>query len=191
MKKLPIAKRNQLIMVLLGAVGLIALVYSILIEPQNEQNLKLNAKINTEAARLKQMKTEIKLMDDVSNKLAVLEQQRNVEEQDVVSGDIYAWTYDTLRHFNKSSYHVDIPNLSQPTVSDVDLIPDFPYRQAKFNITGTALYQDLGKFVADFENKFPHIRLNNLTIEPANTPGGGAERLDFRMDIIALTRPTQ
>jgi len=189
MKKLPITKRNQLIAVMLGAVGLIALVYIVLIQPENEQISQLNSKINSEDARLQQMKAEIKQMNDVSNALAAAELQLNLAAADVVSGDVYAWTFDTLRRF-RSSYHVDIPSLSQPTASDVDLIPNFPYRQVKFSINGTALYQDLGKFVADFENKFPHIRLNNLTIEPTNATGGTPERLDFRVDIIALTRPT-
>jgi len=189
MKRLSPAKRNLLFMVILGTVGLIAVVYLILIQPQNDKINELARKIGTETGRLQQMKTEITQMSAITSTLADAEQQLNHAEEDVVSGDVYAWTYDTLRRF-KSSYRVDIPNLSQPAAGDVDLIAGFPYKQVKFSVNGTAFYHDLGKFVADLENKFPHIRLNNLVVEPASVPGGPPERLSFRMDIIALTRPT-
>jgi Tfp pilus assembly protein PilO len=189
MKQLPPKKRNQLAIVLICAAGLIVLVYIALIQPQNDLNRELKAKTNAEIVRLQQMKSEIKEMDATTSTLAEWEQQLHVAEQDLVSGDPFAWAYDTLRHFNKSSYHVDIPTVSQPTLGNVNLPPQFPYRQVKFSLNGTAQYQDLGRFIADFENKFPHIRLNNLTLEPSSTPdGGAAERLDFRIDILALTR---
>jgi Tfp pilus assembly protein PilO len=192
MKKLPAAKRNQLILVIIGTVGLIVLVYFILIQPQNEQNQKLAVKINSEAVQLDQMKTEIRQKGEITATLTNLEGQLKSAEEDVVSGDVYAWTFDTLRRFKGSYHDVDVPSLSQPTYGEVDLIPGFPYRQVKFSINGSGLYQDLGKFIADFENKFPHIRLNNLALDPAgpSAAGGSTERLNFRLDIIALTRPT-
>ena len=61
--------------------------------------------------------------------------------------------------------------------------------QIKVNINGTAYYHDLGKFIADFENNFPHIRIVNLTIEPASAGEPGNEKLSFRMDIVALVKP--
>jgi len=74
-------------------------------------------------------------------------------------------------------------------MGDVDVLPQFPYRQIKVNISGTAYYHDLGKFIADFENTFPHIRVVNLTVEPLNITGLGNEKLSFRMDIVALAKP--
>ena len=69
------------------------------------------------------------------------------------------------------------------------MLPQFPYKQIRVNINGTAYYHDLGKFIADFENTFPHIRIVNLTIEPVNTADPGNEKLSFRMDIVALVKP--
>jgi len=48
----------------------------------------------------------------------------------------------------------------------------------------------LGKFVADFENKYPHCRVVNLTADPAGNGPNAGERLGFRMDIVALVKPT-
>ena len=67
----------------------------------------------------------------------------------------------------------------------MDLIPNFPYKQVRVSLNGTAYYQDLGKFVADFENNFPHIRLVNLMIEPV----GQTEQLNFHVDMVALVKP--
>jgi hypothetical protein len=69
-------------------------------------------------------------------------------------------------------------------MGDVDLIPNFPYKQVKFSLTGTAYYHDLGKFIADLENNFPHIRVVNLAIGS----NGDSELLSFRVDIVALVK---
>ena len=103
-------------------------------------------------------------------------------------GDLYSWTYNTIRLF-KTPYQVDIPEIGHPDVGPVDLFPSFPFKQVKFTITGTAYYHDLGKFIADFENTYPHIRVVNLQIQPADA-ADGAEKLSFRMDIIALVKST-
>ena len=71
----------------------------------------------------------------------------------------------------------------------MDLLPSFPYKQIQFTINGTAYYHDLGKFIADFENNFPHARMVNLVIEPASGADSSNEKLSFRMDIIALVKP--
>jgi Tfp pilus assembly protein PilO len=188
MKRLPPAKRNQLIVVLAATAGLIGLVYFLLIGPQGENNRRLGDSIGSETTRLEQIKSTIKQMDATAGALADLTQQLDHAEEDVASGDLSAWTYDTLRRF-KSAYHVDIPTIGQPAQSDCDLIGNFPYKQIRFSLTGTGYYHDLGKFVADFENKFPHCRVLNLSVEPAGSSAAGDEHLNFKMDIVALIKP--
>jgi len=48
----------------------------------------------------------------------------------------------------------------------------------------------LGKFIADFENKFPHCRLVNLAADATGVGASGGEKLTFRVDIVALVKPT-
>ena len=52
-----------------------------------------------------------------------------------------------------------------------------------------AYYHDLGKFVSDLENKFPHCRVLNLSADPVAGGVSGGERLNFRMDMVALVKP--
>jgi Tfp pilus assembly protein PilO len=190
MKRLPPAKRNQLLIVIVATVALIGLVYSLLISPQKTKNIRLAN--DTKAAKIKlgQYRQTINLANDTAVKLTAMTMQLSQAEKDVATGDIYLWLNDTFRGF-KTAYQVDIPNISQPTApSKVDLITDFPYDQVKVTLNGVAHYHDLGKFVADFENNFPHMRVINLMAEPAAAPPGSApERLTFHLDVIALIRP--
>src|SRR5580698_1670240 len=183
MKRLPPAKRNQLFGVIAATLALICLVYFLLISPQNDKNRDQAVKIGQESARLQQYETAIKQMQATKTALDDLNQQLSHAEQDVASGDLYAWTVDTVRRF-KTNYHVDIPSIGQPSQGDCDLIGDFPYKQIRFSLSGTAYYHDLGKFVSDFENQFTHCRVVNLALNPASESPTGGEKLSFRMDIV-------
>jgi Tfp pilus assembly protein PilO len=184
MKRLSPAKRNQLIMVLLVTAALVGAVYFFLISPQNKENSQLVKQASDRQADLDKYKRIINQAQSTSNQLAALSLQLSNTEQDIATGDTYAWMYDTIRQF-KTNYHLDIPTISQPVMGDVDLIPNFPYKQVRFSLTGTAYYHDLGKFIADLENNFPHIRLVNLAIDS----NGDSELLSFRVDIVALVKP--
>jgi Tfp pilus assembly protein PilO len=192
MKRLSPAKRNQLIMVILGTAGIIALIYFILIQPQKDKNQSLSVNISEETTRLQQMKTAIKQRATDDQTLTETVQKISEAEQDIASGDVYAWTYDLIRRF-KSAYRVEIPSMSQPFLGEVDLIASFPYKQVKVSLNGTAYYHDIGKFIADFENKYPHTRVVNLTVEPALTAAlvgtAPGEQLSFHMEIVALVKP--
>lgn len=188
MKRLPANKRNQLIGVIIATVALICVVYFLLIMPQNEKNSDLAVNIAKETSRLDQYGKAIKQMAATTTALSDLNQQLSRAESDVAGGDLYAWTVDTIRRF-KTTYRVDIPNVGQPSAqSDCEILGDFPYKQIRFSLTGTAYYHDLGKFVSDFENKFTHCRVVSLSAEPAGQSSSG-EKLNFRMDVAALVKP--
>jgi hypothetical protein len=180
-------KRNQLTLVAIITIGVLVLIGFMLIRPQLQTLSEIKTNIRTAQAKLDQINNTIKHTDIAESELASVSDALSHAEDDMASGDIYSWTYDTIRRF-KTPYQVDIPQIGQPETGDVDLLPDFPYKQVTFTLNGTAYYHDLGKFVAAFENKFPHIRIVNLTVDPAD-PDQGTEKLAFRMDIAALIKP--
>jgi hypothetical protein len=188
MNRLPPAKRNQLIGVISATIGLLCAVYFLLILPQNAKNQELDANIGKETDQLEQYKRAIKQMDQSTSQLADLSQKLDQAEGDVASGDPYAWTIDTIRRF-KANYRVEIPAVGQPSQGDCELIGNFPYKQIRFSLSGTAYYHDLGKFVSEFENKFTHCRVINLSAEPTATSVEGGEKLNFQMQIAALVKP--
>lgn len=188
MKRLSPAKQQQLIGVLLAVLVLICGVYFFLISPQQKRNRDLAMQISKASDQLSQYQTAIKQLDAKAAEAADLKQQLTQAEEDIASGDLYEWTYEKIIRGFKPGYKVEIPTIGQPAQGDCELIAGLPYKQIRFSLVGTAYYHDLGKFIADFENKFPHCRVLNVTAE-APIAGGGGERLNFRMEIAALVKP--
>ena len=180
-------KRTQFIFVIFCTLVVLGLIGFALIRPQYQTLSKIADTASDERAKLQKIKDTIKKAGDTTTQLSNVVSNLSRAEEDMASGDFYAWTYDTIRKF-KASYRVDIPTVGQPSLGDVDVLPQFPYKQIKVTISGTAYYHELGRFISDFENTFPHIRVVNLTIEPISTEPGN-EKLAFKMDIVALVRP--
>lgn len=188
MKRLPPDKRNKLVLVLAGTAGLIGMVYFLLIGPQKVENQRLAAATAADLARLQQVKQTVIQAAATSDRVTEISQLLTRAEDDTATGDVFAWTYDTIRQF-KTPHKVDITSIGQPAQSDVDLIANCPYKQVRFQIIGSGYYHDIGKFIADFENTFPHMRVINLAIDNANSSDGSGEKLSFRIEIAALVKP--
>ena len=188
MKRLPRDKRNQLITVILVTVAILALIGFSLIRPQFDSLSKIATARKAADKQLQSIKHAITNSEAIANEWNETAYALAQAEEDMASGDLYSWTYDTLRHF-KQSYRVEIPEVGHPTIGESDLLPSFPYKQIQFAINGTVYYHDLGKFIADFENSFPHSRMVRLVVEPAASTDSNSEKLSFKMDIITLVKP--
>lgn len=186
--KLSKPKRNQLILVLLGTVAVLALMWFNLIRPRYAALSQATAAQKAASGKLASIQSAIEHTNTIATDLAAETRTLSNAESDMASGDLYSWTYNTIRRF-KVPYQVNISDIGHPDVGTMDLLPDFPFKQVRFTVIGTAYYHDLGKFIADFENKFPHIRIVNLQMQPANATDG-SEKLAFRMDVIVLVKST-
>lgn len=185
MKWLPKDRRNPFFVVVLITAVLLAGIYFGLIRAQNATLSKLADSRKSAIAKLQNMESTIKNGNLTATQLDQTMTALTQAEADMASGDLYSWTYDTMRKF-KQNYKVEIPQIGHPEVGDVDMFPTFPYKQIRFNIEGTAYFHELGKFIADFENAFPHARVENLAMEPAT---GDTEKLSFRFQIVELVKP--
>lgn len=107
-------------------------------------------------------------------------------EERMPSGDLYGWAFNTLNAF-RNPYNVNVVNIKREVLNDVKLIPDFPYQAAVFNVELEGFYHDIGRLIADFENAYPFVRVQNLIMEPAGEKG---ETLNARMDFVALIQPS-
>src|SRR5208337_368062 len=137
--------------------------------------------------KLKTIQNAVKHADQIEAELTASAKKLTDLEADVASGDLYSWAINLIRTF-KPGYKVEIPQVS-PSVGlmDVDLVPAFPYKQTKFDLTVTAHFHDFGHFLANFENQFPHLRVLNLSMEPNPSPTPDeTETISFRMQIVAL-----
>ena len=190
LSKLPKEKLNRLILVILATLIAIAGLYFGLIRRQNESLVRLAQQQAAAAKKLQVIRDAIHRADQIKAQLDEAKTTLTAAESDIASGDLYAWVIDWLRQY-KAPYKVEIPQFSQlGAPADVNLLPRFPYKQTTLTVAGTAHYHDLGRFLADLENQFPHVRLLNLSLDVnAISPSAETETLTFKLDIVTLAKP--
>ena len=187
--KLSKEKKQQLILATLCALMVCGGLWYGLIGYQDRRLAEIMSKVDE--AGQKELKAS-RLIGNRSRIEADLESKRQkltAIESTFAEGDLYSWFILRLKEF-QLSYRVDTPQISREVVGDVNLLPDFPYRQATYSVRGTAFFHDLGRFVADFENRFPYSRILNLQMDAdvsALTPE--EEKVTFKCDISTLLKP--
>jgi hypothetical protein len=129
---------------------------------------------------------------ELQAKAAAANSRLRAIEQGMASGDMYSWVILMVNKF-RADRKVDIPQFSREIATEVAVLPRFPYKAALFNLRGTAHFHDFARFIADFENAFPFVRVQNIELEPASessaTQTTVPERLAFKMELVALINP--
>jgi Tfp pilus assembly protein PilO len=186
MKRLSKQKRDQLILVCIITLAVLAALWLLLIRSQQESLKGLRTqKTKTESDSIG-MRDKVKSADAVKTQLNQVDAKLAEKEQDMVSGDYYASLVNTVSKF-KLRYKLEIPQFSPAaSVTDCDLLPKFPYKQVRIVISGSGYYEEIGKFVADFENEYATSRIVNLELTPYAGPLEAKEKLTFRMEIVSL-----
>jgi len=117
------------------------------------------------------------------------------------------WLVDKLVNFIKDTYDVRLTNLSNDPLTGAQflLLPKFAYSAAAYDVEMRAFYHEFGRFLADFENSFPYMRVQNLVMWPLATASAATgptpdtpeelmnssdiEQLGIRMRIVVLYKP--
>jgi hypothetical protein len=187
--KLTPEKRNRLITVCVAILVIAGGLGFGLIRCQYQYVSHLNQDRVAVEAKLKLVQNAVKHSDQIEAELQASGKQLAEAEADVASGDLYAWAINLVRTF-KTGYKVEIPQVNpEGSPTEVDLLPGLPYKQAKFMLTGTAHFHDFGRFIANLENQFPHLRVVNLSLEPnPNATPDEVETINFKMVIVALVK---
>lgn len=189
MNRLSKEKRNQLVLVIIATVAVIAGLWGFLIRSQQESLRVLSEKKASSENKISQIQNAIKNSQQIEKDLAINLRKLDAQEEDMASGDLYLSMYNSIRRF-KAPYKVDVPDFKSVSgAAEEDLLPEFPYKQVTITISGTAYYYDLGRFVADFENRFPSARIVNLDLLPASSAiPEDREKLSFKMDVVSLVK---
>lgn len=193
MNKLPKEKRDRLILIVLGtAVAIVALYFGLISFQLGNLKSLANQKKSAQS-KVKEIDNSVSNAEKIESDLAKKSSELNEKQEKMVSGDPYLWMVNTIRQF-QTAYKVEIPQLSTISYPDTGLFPParFPYKQAAITISGSGYYHDIGKFIADFENHFQHMRIQNLSLELPNSGATATpsdrEKLTFKMDIVALIK---
>jgi hypothetical protein len=192
MSSLPKEKRDKII--LTAAITLAAMVgvYFFVVRAQHASLQSRKEKIEQTAQKVKNANSLLQNSTKYEQQLRTAEQRLQTLEDTMASGDLYSWVIKTMNRF-QAGHKVEIPNYTPPAVGEVGLLPKFPYKAATFALRGTAHFHEFGKFLADFENTFPCMRVQNVDIEPLGILAANPteqEKVSFKMEIVALIKPT-
>jgi len=192
MKNLPKEKRDRLILIVLGTLVVLIAIWYGLVSTQKKSLAAIQKRAFEQRDKVGSAQRLINSTGDLEKNLEMTTKKLRSIEQGMASGDMYSWIIQTVNRF-RADRNVDIPQFSREVTVDVGVLPKFPYKAALFSVRGNAYFHDLGKFIADFENEFPYLRLQNLELEPAAsssaTSTGDAEKLAFKMEIVTLVNP--
>jgi len=192
MKNLPKEKKERIALIALGTLVVLAGMWYGVIGAQKKKLEHTRKSVGEQQTRLDSGNRLVSAAADVERRLDACVQKLEDIEADMATGDMYSWIILKVNKF-KAGYKVEIPQFTREVPGDVGVLPQFPYKAATFNVRGTAYFHDFGRFLADFENTFPYLRVQNLDLEPAGTSSATSsddpEKIAFRMEIVALISP--
>ena len=190
-------KRDKLILVAIGAVAIVAGLWLGVIRTRREQIVLSQTKLEKAMEKLEAAKKMVSRAAQAEADLEAASTKLSAIEETMASGDLYSWAR-LLMERACVGQEVKIIDVNRPGKGEVGLLAQFPYAAANFTVRGSAYYHDLGKFLADFENRFPYFRVQNISLTAGSEGTAGAEsassrageeKLSFKMDIVALVRP--
>lgn len=193
MTKLPKDKRDKIILIAMGTVMVCIALWLLVINMQRATLRGVREQANKSREQLVRGEATVKtqaLINEQFEEASLALKQREMAM--AAPNDMYSWLIQTLNGF-RAGYKVEIPQFGRELPTEVGCFAKFPYRAALFNVRGSAHYHDFGKFLADFENAFPYIRVQNIELEPSAgeeaRSGEAREKLGFRMELVTLVRP--
>jgi Tfp pilus assembly protein PilO len=187
MTRLSKEKRQQLILAILVTATVVAGFYFTVIRWQQQNLREAQDKKQTAQRKLEDVRKAVQEADRIQSDLVDFSRKLADREKNIASGDLLAWVFTTIRQF-KRPYDVDVPQFGSIITEPTTAFAEFPYKQFRITLGGTAHYHDLGRFIADLENRFPEVRVANLDLQPAPLAPGQSEMLLFRMDLVVLIK---
>src|SRR6185312_15753123 len=199
MARLSKDKRDKLILVAIGTIAISVGLWLGVVRTRNDQLKTSRTALGKARDKLDKARKVVSLaaqaqadMEAATNKLGLI-------EETMASGDLYSWAY-LLLEKARGGHDVNIIEVARPAKGEVGVLAQFPYEAAIFSVRGMGYYHEFGKFLADFENRFPYFRVQNLSLSGGSEGSTGAsssvaqsgeEKLSFKMDIVALIKPNQ
>jgi hypothetical protein len=184
--KLTKEQRDQLMAIAIGTLGLMAALWWFGVKSMQQDLVVSRAKSAELQKKLHDAQTLMRSAEEIgetlTNRLEILN-KREVEL--APDREPYLWLIKMMNAFIQSR-NVNIDSYGgPPDITDVGLIPKFPYRWATFHLRGSGYYHDLGKFFMDFESKYPYFRIQNLNVSVNVGAAMEAEKLSVTFDLIA------
>ena len=192
MNKFSKTQRDQLIGITAGTVVLMGILWYLGVTAKQEELSKTEQNTAQMRDTLKKAEGTMGNGEEIAEQLEARTQLLEKRESMLAPDrDAYAWIISTINPFIQSRKGVNIYHYSQPEVTELGIIPEFPYKWAAFHLEGTGYYHDLGKFLADLENNFSCFRVQNLEMNSIATLGAEPEKLNVSFDLVVPVKPSE
>jgi hypothetical protein len=195
--KLSKEKRDRILLISMLTVGLCFGLWHVVIKSRAAQIAVEQKNLAQAEQQLSQARSWIERAQTIQSDLDRTTLQLQEREELLASPlDTFAWSRVLLEQA-RQKFLVNILDVTRPQAGPMRFLPEFPYGTATFTVKGLAHYHEFGRFLADFENRHPYFRVENIELTKGNVVGSessqlelNAETLSFKMDIVALLRPT-
>lgn len=196
MNKLSKDKRDKLILTLIGTVGIVAVLYFFVLSDMKDEHNTLGTKIFSTKDRIDKAERIIKRQQNFNQEMAALKGALDVRQAQMPKpGEDHVWFLKIVED-RRTKYNLDINEIRNPEPWDPGVLPNFPFKGVAFNVTLVGGYTDFGRFLADFENEFPFMRTQLMSITPDVTPGppgsgiatADTGKLRFNFRVISLIK---
>lgn len=202
MNKLTKEKRDRLILVVLVTAAVLGAMYLLIVSAQRTALEECIAKIDSEQQKLEKAERWLRMAPGIETRLSACRGELDSKQEGMAPVDKFKWFYNTLETF-LARHNVKLVDITrEPELGEAGVLPKFPYKAATFGVKLMAPFHDFGRFLADFENQFPYMRVQNLEMEPEaesrvldgssaipSRLAGSREALAITMRVVTLVKP--
>ena len=196
MNKLSKDKRDKLILTLIGVVGVIAVIYFFVLSDMKDERSLLSTKVTSTRDKIDKAERILKRQQHFNEEMAQLRGALNARQAHMPRpGEDHVWFLRIIED-RRGTYNLDISEIRNPEPWEPGILPNFPFRGVAFNVTLIGAYTDFGRFLADFENTYPFMRVQLMSVSPdmqLGAPGTGqlpqsSGKLRFNFRVVSLIK---
>jgi hypothetical protein len=194
MSKMTKDKRDKMLLTAILALGTCACLYYLVITDMKDKITELEGKIGDVNKDIRTSERYFKNRESYQTEMEKTRALMEKRQEDMLKeGED---NYRVLNLFNKRipDYDLWIAEFKQPQPETSTVLPKFPFKSVSLTVALLGTYQNLGRFLADFENDFPYMRVQLVQIAPyagdsraAPEPGAadsGRLRLEFKLFVL-------
>lgn len=191
-------------LVAIGTGAVLAALYLLVVSGQRAALADYATKIDSEKQKLEKAERWLRMASSIETRLGAIQKDLDGKQEHMAPVDKFKWFYNTLESA-LARHKVRLVDITRdPELGEVGVLPRFPYRAATFGVKLLASFHEYGAFLAEFENQFPYMRVQNLQIEPEGgsesalqeaaplplRPPGSRETLAITMRVVTLVKPS-
>jgi Tfp pilus assembly protein PilO len=197
MNKLSKDKRDKLMLIGIGVVASLAVLYFFVLADMKDELSLLGAKTASLRDKIDKSERVLKKQNDFEANLATLRQALDARQAQMPRpGQDHVWFLNLMEE-RRTKFNLDISEIRNPETWDPGVLPKFPFKAVSFTVTVIGSYTDFGRFLADFENMYPYMRVQMMNIVPdaplaapgsTQMPGDDGGKLRFNFRVISLIK---